>query len=268
MPIVITSDLVLSASLAQPLTHARIGHATYTRTGTATASTEADGFDAANAANPLTYEFWRPTALPAWWRLDAGAAVDCDYIGVAAHTLGSSGCTVYAEYSLDGTTWETLADVLPADDAPIMFLFAQTTARYWRVRVTGSTLPSVGVVYVGKALAMYRPIYGGHTPITLSRESEMRPTKSEGGQWLGRTVIRKGSKTKVAYQHLPAAWVREQFLPFIRDAVSYPYFFAWRPQTYPLEVGYVWTNDDIAPGNMGVRDLMAVDWNMEGLAVE
>lgn len=251
-----------------PLSHSRIGHQTYTRTGTASASTSAVDFPADAPLNEMTYEFWRPTAIPATWTLDAGASVSANYFGIAAHTLGSSGTTITIQSSPDNSTWTTIDSITPTDDSPIMFLFASVTARYYRLSITGSTIPSVGVIYVGTVLEMLRPCYGGLVPISLSRDTVIRPNRSEGGQWLGRSVIRSGSSMSVDYKNLDNAWVRTDFRDFINDAVIHPFFFAWRPDNYPDDVGYVWVSDDIKPNNMGVNSLMQVSFNMTGLSIE
>ena len=67
-----------------PLSHSRIGHQTYTRTGTATASTATTTFPADAPLNPLTYEFWRPTAIPATIAATAKPAVKAEVIDIAA----------------------------------------------------------------------------------------------------------------------------------------------------------------------------------------
>lgn len=252
---------------AIPLSHSRLGHQTYTRTGTASASTSATNFPASAPLNPLTYEFWRPTAMPATWTLDAGSTVSVNYFGIAAHTLGSNNCAVTIQSSPDNSTWTTIDSISPTSDAPLMFLFAPVSARYFRISITGS-IPSVGVVYVGTTLDMLRPCYGGLTPISLSRDTVIRPNRSEGGQWLGRTAIRSGSSMGVAYKNLENNWVRTSFRSFINDAVLYPFFFAWRPDNYPDDCGYVWVQDDIKPSNMGVNSLMQVAFEMQGLAIE
>lgn len=46
-----------------------------------------------------TAEFWQPPLMPAYWIADLGAARAVDYIGIAGHTIGSSGAAVNAEYS-------------------------------------------------------------------------------------------------------------------------------------------------------------------------
>jgi hypothetical protein len=251
-----------------PLSHSRIGHQSYTRTGTVTASSEAVDFPADAPLNELTYEFWRPTALPATWTLDAGSSVAVNYFGIAAHTLGTSSNTVTIQSSPDNTTWTTIDSITPTDNSPIMFLFASVTAEYYRIEITGGAIPSVGVVYVGTVLEMLRPCYAGLTPISLSRDTVIRPNRSEGGQWLGRSVIRSGSSMSVNYTNLDNAWVRSAFRDFIDDAVTYPFFFAWRPDNYPEDVGYVWVGEDIKPSNSGTRDLMNVSIQMSGLSIE
>ena len=251
-----------------PLSHSRIGHQSYTRTGTVTASSAAVDFPADAPLNELTYEFWRPTALPATWDLDVGSEVDVNYFGIAAHTLGSSGCTISIQSSEDNTTWDVIDTLTPTDNSPIMFLFESVTAQYYRLAIAGSSIPSIGVIYIGTVLEMLRPCYAGLTPISLSRDSVIRPNRSEGGQWLGRSVIRSGSSMSVNYSNLENGWTRSTFRDFINDAVIYPFFFAWRPDNYPEDVGYVWVSEDIKPSNSGTRDLMNVSIQMSGLSIE
>ena len=252
---------------AVPLTHSRIGIESIGRTGTVSASSEAAGFPAIAAANPLTYEFWSPTASPAWWRVDAGSAVTVDYVGIASHNLGTRGSTVTVQKSDDNSTWDDVDSHTPTTDAPIMFLFAPESARYWRVSVTGNDL-AVGVIYIGKVLEMQRAAFAGINPVDLSRRTTIRPNVSEGGQWLGRSVIREGVATSVGFRHLTNAWYRANFDPFVEQARSYPFFFAWRPEGYPTSVGYVWTNSDIVPTTMGIKDFLEVGLDMEGLSLE
>jgi hypothetical protein len=223
------------------------------------------GFPASAAANPLTYEFWRPETLPATWAVDAGAEVTCNYIGIAAHTL--QGAEVEIEYSLDNSTWTLIDSNGPPNNAPIMFLFTPITARYWRI-VVKNQISSVGVVYIGQTLDMQRPCFAGLSPINFSRETIIRPNRSESGQWVGRSIIRQGSSMSVSFRHLDYDWYADNFDPFVEQAREYPFFFAWRPDDYPETVGYVWTSQDITPSTMGIRNLLEVGFEMQGLAIE
>lgn len=268
--IIVSNGLLLSESLEQPLTHARIGYQRIS--GDVTASSAASGFPASAADNPLTYTGWKPTSVPAWWEIDAGKGVEVDYVGIAAHNLGTIGATVKPQYSTGGSPeWEDATDEhMPADNRPIMFLFEEQFASKFRIyiEVDGSPaeMPFVGVVYIGKALAMQRAIYGGHSPVTLSRETTIRPTVSERGQWLGRSIIRGGFVGSWTWRHLNADWYREHFDRFVKAARERPFFIAWRPETFPNEVAYCWTQKDIVPSNMGIKDFMQV--TVEAVGVE
>lgn len=251
-----------------PLSHSRIGIDNIVRTGTVSASSAQSGFPASAAKNPLTYEFWRPSSLPATWTVDAGAPVSINYCGIAAHTIGSSGAALTVQYSTDNSTWVSVLGENQSDDSPMMFLFTPVTARYWRISITGSVIPSVGVVYFGSALEMQRPCFANISPINFNRTTVIRPNRSENGQWIGRSVVRQGVSTSVSFRHLDYDWYRDNFDPFVKLAIKYPFFFAWRPDNYQDAVGYVWTTADIAPQTMGIRDLLQVSFEMIGQGSE
>lgn len=267
MPFVISPSLAPNVGqLAQPLGHARIGYDNFVKGSTVTATSEVSGFPADAVALSMTYERWQPSAMPATLSIDAGSASDADYIGIAAHTLGSTGATVAIEYSTDNMSWTTVETISPADDSAIMVLFTSVQAQYWRLVISGTTAPQIGVVYIGQVLAMQRGIYGGHSPGKLSRQTTIRPTRSEGGQWLGRSVIRQGYSESYSWDNLTATWYRDNFDPFVEAAIQYPFFVAWQPLRHPSEVLYAWTSDNISPSNSGTRDLMSVGFSAQGLA--
>src|SRR5690606_38472993 len=130
--------------------------------------------------------------VPAWWRVDLGTIRSINYEGIAAHNIGSVGARVTVQYSDDDSTWNDANNSAvapssspPTDDGEMLFLFPAVSARYWRIYVEDS-IPTIGVVFIGSILAMPRGIYQGYTPITMARQTVIRPTISERGQWLGR----------------------------------------------------------------------------------
>jgi hypothetical protein len=263
--IVISGSLVLGGSEGLPLSHARIGWDNLLRGDVVmTASTAQQGAGVANIADPQTYNFWQPTALPANAEFLFPEAKEVNYCGIAAHNLTDSGCSIALEYH-NGSDWIRINEGLPKDNRVIMFLFDTIFSNRWRIVVDGGTSPSIGVVYLGKALEMQRRIYQGHTPIVLSEETVIRPQRSEGGRFLGRSVIRQGVSTSVDFTNLKADWIRSDFDPFRKSAVNFPFFWAWRPDKFPNEVAYVWVNEDIVPTNSGPADLMSVSFNATGI---
>jgi hypothetical protein len=53
--------------------------------------------------------------------------------------------------------------------------------------------------------------------------------------------------------------------PFIIAAKEIPFFFAWRPGSYPTEAGYVWLTDDPEPANQLANGMMQISLNVEGV---
>lgn len=483
--IIFSSAYILSEQAAgRPLTHPRIGWQTYTRglaASAASASSTATDSAADAPLRPDTYEYWQPTTMPAIWAVDLGAAYDVDYIGIAGHTIGSTGGSVEAFYSTDtvdwfsftdtgsflsstgeqwtingtarvafdsshttgylildgtsgnyastphsaaigitgnialkgrhtptsntpaadmalqakyvttgnqrsymamlttagklrlfysltgstgiqadstvavgftdGTTWSykiernaTTGEIIfytstdgvtftqlgttvigtagalfnatsapleigsynngtlspfagkiyyaevrnlvsgiivakfdplndssfataPGDDSPIMILNDPIFARYWRTRITGTIAPQIAVVHIGEVLAMERAIYGGVSPPTLSRDTVLKNSLSRGGRFLGQNFRRNGVKSNVSFNNLTPSFVRDEFDLFVRSARRFPYFFAWRPLTYPREIAYAWTADDIVPSNMGKSNVMQVGWPLRGIGL-
>lgn len=252
----------------EPLTHARIAHSrNWLAGGVAVASSTATDYFADAPLNSLTYELWKPSSVPATWEYDHTASVEADAICVAAHTLGTTGCTFKFQY-WDGASWVDLtAAGTVADDSPIMAIFEPVTAERWRINITAGTAPEIGVLKVAKVLQMQRSLYGGHTPIDFGRQTILRSNMSETGEYLGRTKQRNMLATSYSWENLTADWVRSNWGELQRAVEAEPFFIAWRPGTYG-EVGYCQTDDVPAPQNMGTKNLMAVSLTVRGLAYD
>lgn len=243
------------------LNHARILYASVLAGSSVSVSA---GTGAANVLNPATYNRWSFTG-PATLTITLPAAQSIDAVGLGAHNF--SGAVVAVDYSTsDGGAWVSFAANQTGREAMLFLSSSAVSAKRLRVTVTGSGALVLGVVYAGVALQMQRPVYRGVEPPTMARSTEYQSTVSEGGQWLGRNVIRQNLKVAFSWKNLSAAWVRTYLDPFIKSAVGSPFFIAWNPQEFPREVAYAWSTDDMAPANTGPRDLMSVSLKAQGAA--
>lgn len=268
MSIFITPNYVLSAGANA--NHPHIGYQTWVRDRSAldvVASSETGEGQKDAILRPETHEFWQANVLPADIIIDLGQARPVDYIGIAGHTIGSAGASVKAEHSPDGSVWADFAsEVAPVDDAPIMFFDESISRRYWRITFPGSgDVPKMAVLHIGQVLASPTSIYGGHSPATLSRNTKLFQNMSDGGQFLGQYTRRRGIIGNLNLKNLEAPWYRTNFDPFVRVAREFPFFVAWRPIDWPLEVAYAWTDSNIKPTNIGRRDLMQVQFPFKGV---
>jgi len=275
MSLVLSSGMLLSAAdgLTYPAKNPRIGYHNLLTAATTilTSTTVPPGMEKENLTDYFSWTYWRSANYPATLTIDAGSAQDVDYVGIAGHTLFSDQSSVKVEYSTNATTWtECVSPFYPASNAPLMFIFSAVTARYFRVTlaaVGGGTLPAaIGVLNIGQTLVIPHSLYVGHTPITMRKITDIRPNKTEAGQWIGRSVIRRGNSASVELTHLSADWYRSNFQEFVDHAINYPYFFSWRPDEYPREVGFGWTDEDIIPQLTGPGDMMSVSFEITGIA--
>lgn len=216
-----------------------------------------------NVIDGNTFDYWQPDDGNGWLQVVLPSAEDVDFLGIAAHNIGSLGASVVLQY-WDGSTWIDCHDAItPVNDDVLMVFFDTIFSNTFRVLFSGGA-PIIGVVYVGRAFAFQRKIYGGHSPVTLARTQKVTKNISEAGLDLGRSMIREGAATSIAFNNLTAPWVRSFLKPVIELMKTQPFFFAWRPDSYPSEVGYVWTDEDIKPTNQGTKNYMSLSFNVKG----
>lgn len=251
-----------------PLTHARIAHSNnWFSGGTSSPSSTATGYFADAPLNTLTYERWKPSALPATWGYDHGSSVEADYCCIAAHTMGTNGNSLQVEY-WTGAAWVAVCPVTAiTSDEPIMVIFEPQTAQFWRISISNGTAPEIGVIKFGTAMQMERPLYGGHAPIPMARQTILRSNYSETGEYLGRVKQRTYLTTSYAWQHLTSTWVRANWPSFQLATEAEPFWIAWRPSTFG-DVGYAQLDETPIPTNMGIRDLMSVSMNVRARGYE
>lgn len=260
------------AATTQPLHHARIGWQNLARGAVITANGTAAGSNLYAPANDQTWEWWQGTLapIPGFWAATFATPTTINYLAVAAHEGGSAQATFVIDYDA-GAGWVEIpgSEFSPADDSPVMVLFENIVCDAIRIRGTGVPplfFPRVCVIHFGKILEMPRPArWIGHVPGVLNRQFEARPNISERGQRLGNSLIREGLSAAFEFANLDEHWVRATFDLFMRNCMRYGYFIAWRPNQFPDEVLYGWTDQPFPPVNAhgGINRRMSVSWQMK-----
>jgi len=249
LPLPVTSGL--------PLNYARIGYDNTLFNGSALATS--DDLGSANMLTPSTYDKWRPILDPSDCTL-IGVSQLCDYVGIAAHNL--SGSTVVITISNGAGTTE-IFNAAVTNNKPLYIRFTEGLFDRVFIDVSGTITAEIGVVYLGKELEMMRPNYSGYSPATLSSTDVFTPQMSDGGQFLGKQVVRKGFATNASFRHLTYEWYESEFQPFVIHAKTLPYFWAWNLSEHPNEIVYGWTNQNIKPTLMGIRNWLEVSFSID-----
>lgn len=273
MSIVITGNMIFSSPGDGEADDARLNAPVIGWQNLATAVTApASGtqYPASNMLNPSTAEFWRSTSLVEQvveFNLPDILAVN--YVGIARHNFGSANTSFKVQGRTGGgTPWEDFtSDMYIASDDPMIIRFpGRAVSQVRLVLYASDVFPSIAVVYIGELLVLQRNIYVGHTPINYGRRTRVTNGRSESGQFLGRIVVGSSKETGISLRNMTPSWYRNKLEPFIQDAVERPFFFAWRPDSYPLEVGYAWLTDDAVPVNQLPNGMMQVDMSLGGIA--
>lgn len=121
------------------------------------------------------------------------------------------------------------------------------------------------VATIGNLMSFEKCIMRSYAPLDYNRSTEFLTNESGTGQYMGRSIVRRNYQSSVSFDLMSAPWVRSTFQPFVRHARTKPYFFAWNKDTYPNEVNYVWTDDDIGATYTGDRNMMSASWEMRGI---
>jgi hypothetical protein len=269
--VIISSSLVITAGDDDLNSNSPIiGYQNLTTAANISATTEAAGFPATNMANPATHLKWKANSSGVEYiTITIDSPEDIDYLAVAAHNFGTNLTAVSVEGYVSG--WiELIPQHLLPNDGPVIFRF--TPQAFYAIRLV--IQPSVAavpvarraaVVYVGELLSLQRRLYVGHTPITYGRKTMIANPRSMSGAFLGRIVVGEKVGTSVALQNLTASWYRAYMEPFLQVAKESPFFFAWRPGTYPNETGYTWLADDPVPTNQSPNGMMQITLELEGV---
>jgi hypothetical protein len=272
LAIVISQDLILSPAPTVDVNAPVIGWRNVVTATNVTANSQAVDNPAANVANPSTYLKWKSlsTALQ-FVTVTFPAPTDVDYLGVAGHNFGTAkvAASVEGTVTLDPLNWQPLgAEQLPADDQPMIWRFAQRTLMAIRLRMAPPVLalpPQVAVIYAGKLLQLERRVYVGHKPISFNRRASVVTGLSEEATFLGRLVLGEQNETTLDIKNATAAFYRTDIEPWLRDATRRPFFFAWRPFTYPSEVGFCWLTADPTMTNQRSNGMVQVSASMRGI---
>jgi hypothetical protein len=215
----------------------------------------ANGVTPPKALQPNTYERWVDSAGTATGVFQLATASTIDYVGIAAHNLFSASVNpleIYTRSTIGGAS-TLVATITPTSNKAIMHVFETPLDNVAEIVISTTSVGSgieIGVVMAGNVLKMEQPIYGGHKPQALASKTTYQSTLSDTGQFLGRTVTRKGTDTQYSWKNLTPNFVYGEFADFIESAKTLPFFIKWRPDLFE-DAAYCHTTADINPTNQG-----------------
>jgi len=159
------------------------------------------------------------------------------------HNLADLGITVELQTSDDAETWATVSGsaTAPINNKTIFFVMeAQESHKFWRLRLIGHTSGTLRIaqIFIGPTFETFTGPNIGWTPPNLALNDKLLNSESDGGDFLGRSLIRRGSMTGFTIQTIPDSWVRQFWEPFMFAAEEHPFYYSWDAVNFPSEVAY------------------------------
>lgn len=269
MPVVASANLTLTADeTAHGLTadHPVVGWQNVVTVANIVGAATNALYPASNMANPATHLRWQSTVVTAGdfdWITISPPATAIDYIAIARHNL--AGRTVGVWYDAPGW-FQLVADVVLPNNGPALFRFPAQVLPNLVLKITSATIaPQIAVVYAGKSLILPRKLYQGLAPINYARTAKVTNGRSEAGQFLGRIVLQEFVRNTIPLSLISPTYFRDHIAAFLVDSKANPFFFAWRPETYPNEIGYCHMTNDPVPTNEAPHGLVAMSLEMTGV---
>ena len=245
---------------------ARIGYQNLLESGTVVASSENAGYPVENAYDWRTFDYFRPAAGGTISiDLTLSVAASADYFAFYGQDLSSLSGTIKLQYWNGSSYVDCFSAVSPIDNAPVMKFFTPQSSDKWRVVIVCASVFNIACIAFGTAMVMQQRAYLNWTPPALGRDTQLINSVSDGGAFLGRSIISKGIRTTLELQFTQEAWVRTNWLAFVRHAEQKPFFFAHNVETYPAEIAFLWVEDAIPPARNTHYGYMGASVPVKGL---
>ncbi len=238
---------------------------------TVTVTSEATGFEKANASDWLTFDWWKPTAAgTVYYTIDLGSALAVDSWGVAAHDLGTNSASIQLQYSTDNFAADTndfAAAISPSTTEPRFQQAASQTKRYWRFKIVSASAASkIGVLMLGQMLELSEGLRIGHEPDALAQWYESKFNQSQGSALLGTSTYKKFIESSMRFTVLTPAFVRASWEPFLRHVeTGKGFIYQPDPDNNPTEVIYGVLNKKFTPARYSHANFMEVNLPYVGI---
>lgn len=180
-------------------------------------------------------------------------------------TIGSLGGQLTLQYSTNGgASWSDAQPTeTPTDNSPIYRSFSNISAARWRWKFVCATDFYVACLSFGEEMQFERGCWVGFSPPKLARATTLTNNTSQEGNWLGRSIIRRGSEFSFDLDSLTPDFVRTYWYDFMVWAERKSWFLLWNKEDYPAEAAFCWSVGDIGKPTYSHSNFMSAKMKVE-----
>ena len=250
-----------------------------------------------NAVNDNTFDSWwfnhlkanrgAFNILEAQYITPTVAANSLCYVAIVNHDLATviptRGCDIDLDYydagwsvvDINPASGQILHPVTSNETTGVLFDSPSEDADRFRVHFHNSASPEsdagdsvyarMGICKMGRALDLTRPAYRGYEPLRYRADLDIRPRMSSTGEYLGKTVRRRGRRGSLRIDEVERSFVMSAaFEKFYEHSLTRPFFLWWKPLDYPNEVEFVWLRRPMRLRQRGPRRLVSLRFDLQG----
>lgn len=237
--------------------------------GSVTTTSATAGFAVSNCYDWLDYDYWKPATTGVHYvKVWLPEARSCDYFAIFGHDLGDHAATISLQSGVtDNGPWTDIGvPFAPASTECMIQTFDAVSSIHYRMRlVCSTTTPSLGVAAFGKRLDIPSGVEPGFRPPVVNGLASTTNI-SKGAKLLGRSIKRQPIDLDVTMSYLDPGWVRQYWMPFIRErAVQKPFFFSWDAANFLNEPAFCWLDEEMPNPTYSHTNLMQIHLRCKAL---
>lgn len=208
-----------------------------------TSTGDATGYPKENIADWLDFDFWKPDAAGTEYvQVDFTAAQAADTLAIYAHDIYTNGGSVKVRRYDSGAWTQVGATLTPTSNGLHIIQFASVSDTKWRVEVTSTPASKIGVAFIGSALSLPYPQVGFAPPLVPG--TAVITNRAVGGALLGVAGNPTASDLHISIELQTPAWIRANWVPFMRHAARRAFIFAW-DETALTEAWWCWSEEPL-----------------------
>jgi len=230
-------------------------------------SSEVVGDEAANAASWNGAQRWQAGGIGTQsLTISFPLNISVNSWGVYRHNFGDNNgnLTVEAQTSPDGSAWTTLgSQVTPADgDFDTLYQIHGSIVQvdFFRLLITGAEVaPFLSNLFFGLSTKLFGSPETGWVPPSVAFNDKLITNVSDGGNFVGRSLIRKAMRTSFNISVVEANFALNDWKTVLEAVQEHAFYFSWDSVNFPTDVAFCWTDRGVqgpsftSPKHMSTR---------------
>ena len=159
--------------------------------------------------------------------------------------------------------------VTPADgDFNTLFQIHGSTvmADFFRLNITGAEIaPFLSNLYFGLSTLLFGSPETGWVPMSVAFNDKFITNKSDGGNFVGRSLIRKAMRTSFNLSVVEANWALNDWKTILEAVQAHAFYFSWDSVNFPTDVAFCWTDRPVPKPAFTAPNHMTVSLSLDAI---